>query len=858
MNEELKIIIKAVADEAQKELEGIRKELEKVQKQGDKAGKELDSSLAKVGKGAAVAVTAVVALTAAIASLGKSSMEYQKEQAKLNSAFMAMGASTATASKTYQELNSFLGDSGKATEAAAHLAKLTTNEQELAEWTHSLQGVYATFGDSLPIESLAEAANETAKVGTVTGAFADALNWAGVSEDTFNAQLAATSSESERQALIRTTLNSLYGDASNIYAQNNEGLIAYNQSQDRLNQAMLNASKYITPMLTALSNLAAMLLQVLAPVIEDIVAIIIVFVQWISTAAKAIGSFFGAFSEDGATASNTVTQVSTNANKAATSVGNISGAFKDATKQAEKLKKQTAGFDELNVVSSDSGASAATGGGASAPAVSVPVIPDIEIPQIDTSDLGLEQFNVDLEEAKGRIEAIGILAGIVGTALLGWKIGNIIKNFDTLKGKIAKVSGTIMIVAGALLLVQGFSDAWVNGLDWGNFATIIAGIGLVVGGLALAVSPLAGAIGLIVGGILALVIGIKDLVTNGYSMEAVIMVLVGAIAVAVGIMWAFNAALLANPITWIVVAIAALVAAFIILWNECEGFRQFWINLWEGIKTVFSAVVDWLGEACKAVAQFFIDAWEAIKKAWSAVVQWFKDLWQGIKNVFSAVGKWFSDIFKGAWNGIKTAWSAVTKWFSDLWQGVKNVFSAVGKWFSDIFTGAWEGIKKAFSAVGSFFTGIWDKIKEIFGKVGSAIADAVSGAFKKAVNWVLEKAIGIINGFIGAINLAIGIINKIPGVELKKLDKLEVPQMAKGGIVDSATLAVIGERGKEAVMPLENNTQWMDALADKIAGRNASPSKIVLMLDGKELGWASINSINNITKQTGTIQLALI
>jgi hypothetical protein len=68
---------------------------------------------------------------------------------------------------------------------------------------------------------------------------------------------------------------------------------------------------------------------------------------------------------------------------------------------------------------------------------------------------------------------------------------------------------------------------------------------------------------------------------------------------------------------------------------------------------------------------------------------------------------------------------------------------------------------------------------------------------------------------------------------------------------------MIGEAGKEAVIPLENNTEWMDALADRIAQRSAAPSKIVLTLDGKELGWANIHSINNITKQTGNLPLII-
>jgi phage-related protein len=195
--------------------------------------------------------------------------------------------------------------------------------------------------------------------------------------------------------------------------------------------------------------------------------------------------------------------------------------------------------------------------------------------------------------------------------------------------------------------------------------------------------------------------------------------------------------------------------------------------------------------------------------------------------------------------------------FAGIWDGLGKVFGNIGGWFKEKFGGAVKAIKDVFGGIGSFFTGVWNNIKNIFSKVGKAIGDAVSKAVKTAVNWVLEKAIGIINGFIKAINFAIEVINLIPGVELNKLSLLAVPKLAKGGIIDSATLAVVGEQGKEAVMPLENNTEWMDMLADKLSAKGA-PSKIVLTIDGRELGHATINSINNLTRQTGKLQLALV
>lgn len=821
MNEELKIIIKAVADEAKRELAKVREELEKTQEEAEKANK-VSETMRGIGKAAAVAVGSVVALTTAMANLGKAAQEHQKAQARLEAGFVSAGSSAEQAKATYEGLYRFLGDVDTATEASNLLAQLTTDEQELAEWTKILQGVYATFPDSLPVESLAEAANETAKSGQLTGALADALVWAGVNEDAFAASLANANSEAEREALIRGTLNSLYGGAAALYEQNNASTIAYNESQAQLHNTLAQASHYLTPLLTNLSNLAATLLQVLGPAFQAISAIIITFIQWIVAAAQAIGSFFGAFKGEGGKAtkevSDSVSKVKTSIGGATKGVSGMGGALKEAAKQAKELKRQTMGFDELNVVSDNStAANAVGGGGGSIPSGGAIAIPEITIPEIDMSDVNLDDFEEQLEEVKRRMEGVLVLAGIVGGAFAAWGITHLIKNFDKLKGKIKGISGVVMIIAGALLLVQGYSDAWANGIDWGNFALILAGIGLTVGGLVMKFGPLAGSIGLIVGGVAMLVLGIKDLIENGYSMEAVIMVAVGAITILIGVIWAMNAALLANPITWVVVAIMALVAVFVILWNECDAFRQFWIDLWEDIKVAFAAIVEWFKQAGAAIAKFFVEAWNLVKKAWSAAAQWF----------------------------------------GGVWQGIKNVFSAVGQWFGNIFTGAWNAVKKAFSAVGSFFTGVWNTIKNIFSKVGTAIGDAVSGAFKNAINWVLEKAIGIINGFIGAINTAISVINKIPGVNITKLSKLDVPQLAKGGIVDSATLAVIGERGKEAVLPLENNTGWMDALADKIASRNGGPSKIVLMLDGRELGWANIHSINSITQQTGQLQLAL-
>lgn len=214
-----------------------------------------------------------------------------------------------------------------------------------------------------------------------------------------------------------------------------------------------------------------------------------------------------------------------------------------------------------------------------------------------------------------------------------------------------------------------------------------------------------------------------------------------------------------------------------------------------------------------------------------------------------------------AWEGIKNIWDKVANWFkTNVVDKIKQTFSDIGSWFTNIFTKARNGIQNAFSSITGFFSGIWEKIKNIFSKVGTAIADSIKNTVSSAVNKVLSTAVNIINGFISAINFAIGIINAIPGVNISKISKLEVPKMAKGGIVDSATLAVIGEQGKEAVVPLENNLEWLDKLsgmlADRMGGGNNQP--IVLQVDGKVFAQTSIDTINQLTRQTGKLGLALV
>lgn len=854
MNNELKIILSVYDKQAKKALNDVKKDLKGLDKESQGAGAAISKAMAAMGTAAKAALGAIAGLTTAMVGLHSASADIAKVYGKLVSSFQSVGLSSGQAAKTYKELYSFLGDTGKASEAASILSQLTQEEKNLSEWTQILKGAYATWTDSISTESLAEAINETAKVGKVVGTAADAFNWMGVSEDAVNEKLATLNSTTEREAYLRSLLNGLYGNSASLYDKNNSSLTAYNNAQADLQLTMARLNAYTTPLMTAFANLATVLLTSLAPAIATVAACLTAFIQLIAEAITWVGNFFGVFSSKSEEATGDMAGYKKAMSDYLASInkcfGSSNSSIDESIDKIKQLKKQTMGFDELNVVSKPIDTSSGVGGGAGGGgSVQLPQMPNPEDYGIELG-IDTEELKKTLEDAKEQIKGLGVLVALVAGGFAAWKLATFLSHLtsayklvkglkdldidllyqmgqitleedeaitymDKFKEKVKVVGGYMMAIAGAMLLIQGFTDAWANGVDWGNLATMIGGIALIVGGLALSVGSVGAAIELVVGSIALVVVGIKDFIENGYSAEAVISICVGAIGILVGVVWALNTAVLANPISWVAVAIVAAIMAVVaiitILWNECEGFRNF-----------IKAAIDFIVNLFWTVVNFVKNNWQALLLM--------------LVNPFAGAFKLIYDNCEGFRNIVDNTVKAVKGFFAKLWEDIKNIFSGVGTFFTNVFSG----------------------IVSVFKNIGKTVADTISGAVKGAINKVLSTAANIINGFISAINFAIGVINAIPGVSIKTLSKLEVPKLAKGGIVGSATLAQIGEAGKEAVLPLENNTQWMDVLADKIASRNGAPSKIVLQLDGKELGWANINSINQITKQTGELQLAII
>lgn len=947
MSEELKIIIKAITDEAQKNLEEIKKELKNIDKESNKAGKSMGSTMAAIAKGVAAAVAAVVALTAAMSKLAQSAQNVEKGFAKLRTTFINNNSTASQATATYKELFSFLGDHDKAVETAQSLALITNEEEKLTEWTNTLMGAFAEMGDKLPIEGLAEAANETINTGAVTGVLADALTWAGISEDGFNEALAQTVSLSEREALVRNTLNGLYGGSAALYAANNKQTIEYQKAQADLNIALSQTAAYTTPLLTALANLGTTILTYLAPAIRTIFIYLTAFIQLLAEATAWVGGFFGVVGGGASSSAANVSGYQKAMQNYTNSLKEYFGASTDGADEninkIKELKKQTMGFDELNVVSNPATSSASGGAsGGGIPGGVLPVAPNAADFGIGSFDFDLSKMKTELEEAKEKIQSILTLAGLTAAAIAAWKIAEFVKALqttpgllDTFKGKLQTIGGLMLAIVGYMLLIQGYSDAWANGVDWGNMAIAIGGLSAVIGGVAIAYGALAASIAAVAGGAALMILGVKDFIDQGPTIENTILIIGGAIAVAVGLATAGLSVLVA-AIVAAVAAVAAFTAAIILekpaimsveeaqealtaakeraaaaengyinaidaaeaaqkrlaeaekaagitgeeLYKQVQAGTLDYADMTAEQRECYKAYLD--NEKKQADLKKATEELSAAKKAETiasyenqlaiakesgnydefkkSVIAAYEEGTLSAEEARDLIAKSMSEMSDDAQqtfmedipgdikDGLnphqyESTGTKISKWF-------KNTGNTIGTWFSDSI---WKPIKDWWN----------NKVKPIFTKEWwTNKFNTIKEGAKAALNGAITVVENALNFIIRKINtLSWDIPDWVPLIGGSTFGfnfrEIRIPRLAEGGIVNSSILANIGENGREAVLPLENNTGWMDALADRIAARNNTPSKIVLQVGEKELGWATIDAINGITRQTGGLQLAL-
>lgn len=683
---EVKIDITADDSDIKKKLDGVDDVaesaaggLDKVGDSADEAGKSFNEADVAVGTFVGNALTNLTSKIGEtignIIALADETREYREDMAKLDTAFTTAGHSTETAQKAYDDFYKLLGESDRSVEAVNHLAELTKSEEELAQWSTIAAGVTAKFGDSLPIEGLTEAANETAKVGAVTGPLADALNWAGISEDEFNKKLAACNSEQERASLITETLNGEYAAAADEYNKLTANAQAARDATNNMEQAQARLGEAIEPVTTAWTNLKANALQ------------------WF--------------------------------------------------------------IDNWNVV----------------------------------------------------------VAGVAG-------------------------------ITAALVLL--------------NAKTIAQTVS----------------------------------------------------------QWAQNAAWLSSPITWVVAGITALVMGFLYLWNNCEGFRNFWIGLWEKVKEVLAPVIEWLKLA-------FAQAWEAIKAVWDFVQPYFAMVWENIKVIFSVVKEYLFGYFNTAWTAIKAVWDIVTGYFSAIWEtikgifavvkavlsgnwqeawdaikgivntwkeyfagvweNIKGVFGAVKTWFGDTFQAAWDGIKEIWGNVKQFFSDTWTKIKEAFNiddmlTIGKNLLEGLWNGINDKIAWLKGKVGGVVDKIKSWFTGKDGFDEHSPSKWSKQVavdvnrgsaigfeTSADIPVKAAKETTDKIKTAVSLENARmaqgvgvrdtgfaEVAQAVGMQTAGINSLASEYRRGSNAQVTVPLILNGRELGRAIVDLGNEENTRVGT------
>lgn len=491
---------------------------------------------------------------------------------------------------------------------------------------------------------------------------------------------------------------------------------------------------------------------------------------------------------------------------------------KKTVEQYEKLNKQTLGFDELNIVKSN-------------------------------TDNKQELFETKEIENGGKLqkalEKIKKLVKSIGEAFLkGFKPDKLVAKFKGVWDKI-KLSGQNAL----------------NKLDLGKLRTSIETLAESTGNLFYTVF---GRVGEFIGNLLANIIGSETVQSIIGAIPTALEIIAAALDTVSVVLDALfdileKIAEVLKPIFDVADQIMSDIIDGIVAWWNTDGeailtsVKSLINNIKDDILYLFDVALkplyEWLATECKNLWDNHLNPlWQKILSVIRPLIELIQTLW---KNVLSPLVRYVgSELITGVKNALQTVWAVVkpvVEYIIDTVGNIIDVCKGIIKFLTGIFSGDW---KKAWEGIKDIFNAIWEQMKTI-------------------VKGVVNAIIGIINGFlricVGPINGFIAQLNRIGNSKLAKRLKLDftigevsapqIPYLAKGGIVDRATPAIIGENGKEAVVPLENNTEWIDTLAEKLSAN--SPTKLVLNVDGKALGYAVINNINSITRQTGTLQLSL-
>lgn len=610
----------------------------------------------------------------------------------------------------------------------------------------------------------------------------------------------------------------------------------------------------ITTMKQAWQGLKNTLAEALLPVLQRVVVWITVAVAKINILLRAI---FGIQKTEPMAGATKSTDGYTN------SVGK-------ATKAVEKLKRQVMGFDEMNILQGKDSSSADTSASAG---IDLSGLGESSLASLLPEDAlkDLEQFEKKVNSIVGKSRGWAAAIAVVGGALL-MVIGCLSLNIPMILGGAALFGlGLALGKGGGFSSIAEQLDALTGGVSrWVGALLMIVGAGLAVVGLfamnpTMVISGLALAgVGLTIGfgGFSGLADYLDNLTSGASKWVAALTVVAGAIMLVVGL------ATLNLPMAAVGIGLAGLGIA--VGFGGINGLVDFIGQIFEKIKktvsnalkSITNSVKNWWNNLNPMVKGFMTTLGGFFTTALGVITLNGGLIRKGLDIIKDGVSEWWNslsietqNIIKGIGGVFQTVVGIITANHGLIRKGLDNISMAItGKDFPGLVKGIWNSIATWWTANVSpkFTSQFWAQKFDSIKQGARSAFNGVIGVVEKAINSIIRK-LNTLHWKIPDWVPALG--GKNFGFNFKTVS---IPRLATGGIATRSTFANVGESGKEAILPLENNTQWMDKLAEKLAARSTSPTKLVLMVDKKVLAEASIEGINDITRATGQLQLRLV
>lgn len=806
--DQLNVIISAQTAGLRQELARVKSQFQGVQQQVQVVEKQVSASTGR--------------MSGALKAMGKAALAALSVRAIVN-----FGKEAVALASDLQEVENVVVTSfGAMTEEVNAWAKTTVDKFGMSELSAKrTASTYMAMSKGMGLAGR-QAADMAMAVAERSGDIASFFNTTQAQADTMLKSIWTGETESLKQIGVVMTQTNLdayalangFGKTTDAMTQAEQVMLRYQYVMDQTGLAAgdfaktsgswANQTRVLSERFKELlATLGNGLIQVLTPLVQMLNTI----VQRLTEAAQAANQFLSALFGSGGAAENT--------GELAQSAGNLTGNLENATQAAKELKKATAGFDEMTILQS-SGQAVTSGGGAASGGLNLPGTSVGNFGEPDTSGVARA-----VEKVKGLFEDLKTYVTTkFAPSIASW--GNA---FSSLKQPIIDVAQSIK---------TSFLDLWNNTLlPFGGYLTGEF-LPTVTNAFSETFAPIFGEVMPVLFQEFAKDFEFACREIDRYSKEILQPCFEQAEVVATD-------------------AFSAIKKS----WDEhgqgiLEGFQSFKENLrklWDEVYTQIvqpvyervSEVIDWLWD------RHLKPLWDHLADFFGSVSEFVYALWNNVLSpalsfIVDQVGPQITRVV----GTISDVVGTLIAFVSDVIGGIVEALSGLLDFLTGVFTGDW---KKAWDGIRQYVKGCWDAIWGIVKGSVNLIIDGLNALWSAVYNIVS----GIVNGIGGIAEVIGNLLGKDWGFDMPKEPPL-IPKLAQGGIVESATTAVIGEAGREAVLPLERNTGWMDTLAQKVAdiiGRG--PSKLVLKVGETAMGEVALNSLNALSRQRGGLDLIL-